>query len=571
MKSYFGITSTHPLFSALFSAILFTHSLASAKDEGHVATTVFAPCTSNERIRFAETLPAEEVKLARSAIDDKIEGPEQFRIGFELETTSKNVTMREVGVFLKARAYLTSELYHIAHEKFSEILKRSYREDRPHFATAAAIGCMNEIQKQFPTFKFEVGHLDTFKTLSKLPNLEPTERRALAHAMVIRVKELLNKFDPVEARQIIEALAFEEPYQAYAKALLLQREHKYEEVVPYWKRFIEEKQLPSEFSEDQDTVVIMYARTLYELKKYEHSGNILRLIPRDSNYLATAMSDLGWALLLSGKRKEAIGASFNVQKSNLSRVFAPEAPLVASISLFELCQYARALKNAVYFKRKYFPVIVWYKKLTPAQQTKPYRLLLSTLRKKNSVPNLVLLEWLRSPEFRAHQTESNALYEEKKTAYRAYSKRHVIAKGAQWVKEWRAPMPAFYKSIDQRLKTLGSNLDTILSAITNRIIKIVSQMIDNVQLLEIEIYDIASEDMVWRNINPQYQQWLSKQAKEKKVAGRVWEWGQVPTDPKVQSEIWDDELGFTEADVTDECKNKEKFKNEKNLQQVPQS
>lgn len=541
-----------------------TFKTASAQTQSSkIATTIFNACTEVERIRFSETLPIEEVKIAKNAIEDKIEGSEMFKLGFQLETQSKNLEMREIGTFMKARSYLREKLYHIAYDKFSEMVKRQDLDRRPHFATLGAIECMLVIQKEFPTYRFDSGHLKAFESLSKLSQLESTERRTLAHSMVIRVKELLNQFNPAEARRLIDALAFQPEYRDYAKALLLQREDKYEEVIPLWEQFIEKKSLPLGFEEDRDTVIVLYARTLYELKKYEKSGDILRLIPRESNYLATAMSDLGWALLMSGKRKEAIGASFNVQKSNLARVFAPEAPLVASIALFELCQYARALKNAVYFKRKYFPVIVWYKKLSETEQKKPYKLLLSALRKKAAVPNLVLLEWLRSPEFRAHQAESNSLYEEKKTAYRAYSKRHVAEKGALWVKEWRAPMPIFYKTIDGRLKDLGSKMDKILAMISDRIVKLVSQMIDNVQLLEIEIYDIASEDMIWRNINPEYQKWLAKQDKEKKVAGRVWQWGQVPTDPKVPSEIWDDELGFTEADVTDECTNKTKFKAEK--------
>jgi len=69
--------------------------------------------------------------------------------------------------------------------------------------------------------------------------------------------------------------------------------------------------------------------------------------------------------------------------------------------------------------------------------------------------------------------------------------------------------------------------------------------------------------MVWRNVNPEYLAWLDLQEPETRAKDLYWEWGSMPTDPKVINEIWEDELGWTIGSVQDECKNKERYKEEK--------
>ncbi|MBS1961877.1 MAG: hypothetical protein JST04_06660 [Bdellovibrionales bacterium] len=526
-------------------------------------TRVFGACTDDERIRFADTFPAEEKSWANSVIADKMGGPEIFRVGFRLGQSKVSWDVREMGEYLKARAYFREGLIHLAYQMFQTQLITPLQQGVPTFGRVAALECMLKIQRDFPTLGFGHAMIPNLINYMKRPDLDSLAKEDLAKALVIRMKEVVNTWDEKEANAIVAALGNMPGYSVYAQALMNQRNGQYAKAIPLWERIVEGGELPSLFAEDRDTLTILYARDLYEAKKYDKSADILRRVPRDSNYLAQALSDLSWALLQANKRREAIGAAFNIQKSLLTRVYAPEAPLVASIALHEMCQYARALKNAVFFKKKYYPVLIWYNKLTPSQREHPYGLLTTALRKKGGVPNLVLLEWLRSPEYRAYQLEANLLFDEKKAAYVLYSQRVNAAKGAAWLKEWKTPMPKFYNEVAPRQRQVAKNMNAVLTFLTNRIAKQVAKMAENVQLLEVEIFDHAGEDMVWRNVNPEYQAWLNDQPEEKRQKDLYWEWGSMPTDPKSIDEIWEDELGWTIGSVQDECKNKEKYREEK--------
>ncbi len=550
-----------PLFTAVLATAIGSTFLLDAHAEE--STRIFNACGKDERTRFADKFPDEEREMASDVISDKQPGAEIFRVGFKLAQSKKSWDVRELGDYLKARSYYQEGLIHLAYQKFQTLLVQPLQPGVPLFGRMAALQCVIQMQKDFPTLGFGRAGVPNLVSWIRRPDVDSAGREDISRALVVRMKEVVNSWNEKEALQIVRALGKERGYATYAQALWYQRQGQFAKAVPLWERLVEKNELPGAFTQDRDTLLILYARDLYEAKKYEKAADILRQVPRDSNYLAQALSDLSWSLLQAGKRDEAIGAAFNIQKSLLTRVYAPEAPLVASIALHEMCQYARALKNAVFFKKKYYPVLIWYNKLTPSQKLRPYELLTTALRKKGGVPNLVLLEWLRSPEYRAFQLEANLLFDEKKAAYQLYAARVNTEKGAAWVKDWKAPMPRFYNDVTVKQKALGRDMNSVLASLTARIAKQVAKMAENVQLLEVEIFDHAGEDMVWRNVNPEYQAWVDTQEPESRAKDLYWEWGSMPTDPKSNDEIWEDELGWTIGSVTDECKNKEKYREQK--------
>jgi hypothetical protein len=545
----------------LLAAIGSTAFVATAS--ANESTRIFNACTDDERIRFSDGFPNDDRSATSNAIGDRPSGPEMFRVGFKLAQSKTSWEVREIGEYIKARSYYREGLVHIAYEKFAALAAQPLQAGVPIVGRHAALQCMLKIQSDFPTLAF--GGIATANLVAWLrrPDLDTAGREDLGRALILRMKELMNHWEEKEAMDIIIALGSQPGYAVYAQALAAQRNGQFAKAIPLWERLMDKQELPSAFKADWDTSLILYARDLYEARQYDRAAEILRRVPRDSNYLAQALSDLSWALLQANKRPEAIGAAFNIQKSLLTRVYAPEAPLVASIALHEMCQYARALKNAVFFKKKYYPVLIWFNKLTPGQKQDPYTLLTTALRKRGGVPNLVLLEWLRSPEYRAFQLESNLLFDEKKIAYQLYAQRVMAEKGAAWLRDWKQPMPKFYNEVVIRQRGLGKKMNGVLVMLTNRMAKQVAKMAENVQLLEVEIFDYAGEDMVWRNVNPEYNAWLEQQEPESRPNDLFWKWGSMPTDPKHIDEVWEDELGYTAANVGDECKAREQYKKEK--------
>jgi len=67
--------------------------------------------------------------------------------------------------------------------------------------------------------------------------------------------------------------------------------------------------------------------------------------------------------------------------------------------------------------------------------------------------------------------------------------------------------------------------------------------------------------MIWKNANPEYEEiaeTLQDQTKDA-PASKIWNWGKISGEMKVESEVWEDEVGSFKADVYDNCNNKGRY------------
>lgn len=550
--------------------LLFTLNVFAVSDQ---STEIFNACDEKlERIRLADTLTANEREHLRKLFEEKPRGADVFELGHQLSLTGSNAEAKSIGQYLMTRAYQREKLPHVAYEKMTQLIASPIVTGDSLVGRFAALECVLELQKKIPTFGIDQ---DVSKRLieilnTRLAEINPRDKARLIRALMIRTKTLANTRDDKEVESLLKSLEQSPSHRLYADALLTHSRGQYAKTLPLWEKLIDKNELPSDFVQDRDVILLLYARSLFENKEYLRSSELLRTMPRDSNYLSQAFSDMAWGFLQGGQKREAIGTAINLQKSLLTRTFTPEALLVSSIALYELCQYARALQSTVLFRKKYLPIYIWYERLTPEQKAKPYGVLTSALRKKTQIPNLVMLEWLRSPEYRALQTEANILFEEKRSAYRAHGERLNARAGSTWVRAWKEPLPRFYNNIVLKQRAIALRMNQVLDTLTKRMRSQIARMNENVQLLEIEIYDSAGEDMVWRNVNPDYQKWVSEQPPEKRPKNLYWEWGQIAVDHKKVDEVWEDELGWTLGNVSDECGQKKNFREALTVQPTPQ-
>lgn len=84
---------------------------------------------------------------------------------------------------------------------------------------------------------------------------------------------------------------------------------------------------------------------------------------------------------------------------------------------------------------------------------------------------------------------------------------------------------------------------------------------ENTRMIEAEIYDGASRDIIWQNAHPDYKELAKKMHDEQNTlaASKVWSWGEAPIGSDSWSEIWEDELGSFKASAFDNCNSKEKY------------
>lgn len=87
------------------------------------------------------------------------------------------------------------------------------------------------------------------------------------------------------------------------------------------------------------------------------------------------------------------------------------------------------------------------------------------------------------------------------------------------------------------------------------------ELAENTYLIEVEIYNGASEDVVWQNAHPEYRQYASniKKQTDQELASKIYNWGPPSMSKEGFTEIWADELGNMFSNVGDNCSNREKY------------
>jgi hypothetical protein len=302
----------------------------------------------------------------------------------------------------------------------------------------------------------------------------------------------------------------------------------------------------------------------------------------------------------------------NLQAGGLRHTFAPEAPMVLAMALNELCQYPESLRAIRVFLKNYHEPYEWLKKWKASPDQALYSTALHFIQKQEvNVPVRVASEWVRSPLFISHQEEINLLFDEKDAANQIGKiGSQEQAKLAQEIKEkardlrakiqeaktslkpgadlppklvkelallrtqvshyrrLRAAAPSWHQILANHVRR-ASGIEQKLVAEINTDLKTknllmfaqLEEILENNQLIEVEIYNGASSDLIWQNAHPDYKQVMKKVRDDRSVASadKVWDWGTEKLDDAEAGEIWEDELGSFNAKTFDNCSNKERY------------
>lgn len=127
---------------------------------------------------------------------------------------------------------------------------------------------------------------------------------------------------------------------------------------------------------------------------------------------------------------------------------------------------------------------------------------------------------------------------------------------------WRTLLANYQKQSPSIKSRLVAQINDDLKDRSQRMLAQLEEIAENIQLVEIEIYNGASQDIIWQNAHPDYKAVAQKiqQEREKAAAEKVWDWGHskgVQTDD--DAEIWEDELGSFKADLFDNCSSKDRY------------
>jgi hypothetical protein len=317
---------------------------------------------------------------------------------------------------------------------------------------------------------------------------------------------------------------------------------------------------------------------------------------------------------------KAIGVAVNLQKGIFSKTFSPESLVVMAMAFNEICQYPSSFRSIRFFYRNYRTshewLTDWYTRRQKKQTGKDdlYRLTTEFIEKqKTTVPMPVMLEWARSPVLVANQELLNLMIDErkffakfKKSQDDEMKKLFKIAKeqtsdvsgkikdarkegkvGSKTPEELRAQIAVvkrareyygnfvrgvkIYRALltrseagsEIRKSQLVAEIDRDLQMRNIRMLSRLRELIETAYLIQVEIYNGASEDIVWRNAHPDYKDFTDKLKKEaeSKVNTSQYNWGPVKEVSDGMGEVWEDEMDSLVATLNDSCSNKDKYMN----------
>ena len=371
---------------------------------------------------------------------------------------------------------------------------------------------------------------------------------------------------------------------------------------------------PEFIDRQRDGLKLIVARLNYEIGNYKEAIHLFKSVDKKSNELPDALEALAWAQLLSKDYASAIGTGIGVQTGWMKHTFIPEALMVATMALNELCHFPEALRVLSILRREYKGIFQWLKSYNDApkeSKTKLYPLALRYLKNDPTLnlPSRIINEWVRSPVFIAYQDGINVLIRQEKSVEkwidaaeeeqttlvssvldytldfrRKYDEARSQANGGspwtpalikdfqEFKKElahyrrflrasrlWRSVLTNAHARVKQTQEQWTARIENEFSWINIGMYQNLQWVFENSDLIEVEILNSAGDDIIRKNAERENPKLAKRNKREEptqlnpKAASEVYQWGSSSVSLSGTGEIWDDELDSLSANLTSKC------------------
>jgi hypothetical protein len=568
-------------------------------------------CSSAERWTFGPTVPSDRQDEYEDLIKGNMKPVQGFAEALGLRAIGSSPEAKMFGEFWVSRALMEAKLYHIAHDGFTSIASRP-----PEEATAgvqiAALECLLQLEAKFTGFSLPKKVVERLAELQPLTHT-PAQKEVVWLAAGAETRELVgesgasaHKPEPLLALLVGSGL-----HEKLARAFWAAKRHDHSSVIRELEPFLAPgASVPPALKRFVDPARIMIARAFYTIGRYDQAAAHLRQIAKSSNLLAVSLDELSWAFLMNERYSEAIGTAMNLDAGGLRHTFAPESGMVMAMALNELCQYPESVRAIQLLRKHYEAPYKWLDDWSKDRKHL-YPLAVEFLRKAGKTPERIGSEWVRSPVVIASQDEINLIFDEKEAqtalgkagvqeqkriaeelvrrtrelvprlvASRTRSRkledlpptvRGDLQKVHRLVAQfrrlqhaapiWQAVLGNYKKKAPVLEHHLVERINQDLEDRSLRMLAQLEEISENVQLIEVEIYNGASSDIIWQNAHPDYVK-VAKQMKDeamKNAPEKVWDWGRAPAGDVDEHEIWEDELGSFKANLYNNCSSKDKY------------
>ena len=607
--------------TGLFLALTILSFSAEASDLSIKGASASNPCSSSEKWDTGSSISQEWKEEFQKSIEGKISPAKSFSEAMALRKMSPSNEAKLFSEYWISRSLLNAKMIHVAQAGFAAVASNPLTQKTVGIETAA-IGCLNEINKSFPSIPVPESVTKSLSGYFIFPVLEKEKEVLWQASLNFLETQLEDNRSNDNIIKTAHSLTESKAYSALANGLIAAKKNNHKSVIVNLEKFLSPEVFKQNNMEILNQVRLILSRSYYSIGQYDRAVSLLKQVDKRSNELSASLSELAWSYLMADRYSEAIGTGFSLQSGGMRHTFAPEGPMVMAMALNELCQYPQSLRTINGFRKNYEKSYRWLNEWNHQKKSAKanlYALALQYVRKeKNGVPDRVASEWVRSPLFISNQEEVNLLFDEKKyssdTGIRAIKElkgeasdiRSAARDLKKKIKSEKSKQKIYLVGLDglsqhliseiimfkkrvihfKRFKNAGSNWQTILgkqesssplikkrilSKINShlekrsfRMLNQIEEIAENNQFIEVEIFNGASQDVIWQNAHPDYKEVVSRLNDEQKKSSKekVWNWGKAAyniTDDEESHEIWEDELGSFKADLFDNCSSKERY------------
>jgi tetratricopeptide (TPR) repeat protein len=516
-------------------------------------------CTDSEKWTFgsgSSKWVGERIKGVPSGREDAIMS---YIAAWKVNATKASPESVALGQYFMGRAYFELGLMHLADAAFSDVL--GVKPDPSSTGVKlAALSCLNQIHRKYPSLGvfynsgWSIGNIDT-------RSLSDSQRESLWQGMaLVADRKLFISGRNAQLQYELNLLNGSGPYEASVRAkqsMIMERDLA---TVADAERFLKTPKLPDFLKPQEDGARINLARTYYQQQHFEQAIAEFKKVRPGSRYLAQALNDEAWAQMMLKKFSDAASSAYNLLVGSFKKTFAPEAPVIIAMALYENCHYKEAQETVTSFKKTYGRSYRWLYDWYGNNKKSPvslYPSIVKYLQGEKGVPEAIASEWIRSPVFIAEQQELNLSFEEEKAVTEILSTGEESSKEQK--KYWPAlskPLKEFSEKLPDTRKAVIAKIDAELTARNNSMLTELSESYETAQLIEVEVMNKAGEAMVRQGHGGKTAVGDNSEAAPKSddSGPPALDWGRYPSSDGEESEDWDDELGGLKTDVTSICK-----------------
>jgi tetratricopeptide (TPR) repeat protein len=599
---------------ALWISAVLSFTLGSSSFSAELKSSYAAEaCESHEKWQFSERIPSQWRTEFLSTLQSKHSPARAFSEALALRKLNPSLEAAVFAEYWISRALLSANILHIAQSGFLTIASRPLRPETLGIQ-AAAMHCLAQIAHKYPTLRLSKRIEQNLFEIQNLPSAVHLRSSLWEPGLMVLFDSLLEGASPSALKRMLSLFESSGAIESFAHALYYTRVGAHSKTTQALGLMLQQSTaLPDVLKRYQDSAHLLKARAHYSLGEYEAAIHHFKQVRKSSNTLAQTLSELSWAYLQSERYGESIGTAINLQSGALRKTFMPEAPMVMAMALNELCQFPEAIKAINIFKKHYKDSYFWLKAWSEGKIPNGhelYPMALAFLRRKDTAPEKVAGEWVRSPLFIARQDEINLFFEEKNAITelgrsadleqqrnarelleftKRFKKSYALAKvklapgqalpqkildDLERLKSdvirfqrfraaaptWRTILSNHERKIPTRSKELISEVNKDLKRKTEQMLVILDEIAENNSFIEVEILNGASQDIIWQNAYPDYKK-IAQQMKDDGTKAKThdWNWGSSTAGFEGSGEIWEDELGSFKAELVDNCTSKEKY------------